>query len=145
MRLSANPHAETAYPRFPPHPDVEYNVTVVVPTLLEGYNHTIVITKYEQPKRRFPGPPVPGASRTEITVSGSRVALADFPARNGAVHIIGQLLNPLKDHKDHDGPDGHHGHRGHHGHHAHEDDLAAQEDAVWADWEEWLPQWANED
>jgi hypothetical protein len=116
--------------RRPSPPDVEFNVTVVVPTLLENRTHTIVVTKYAEHKGnpRFPHPPVPGSSRTQIKVSGSQVTIADLPARNGAVHVIDSLLNPLREHKHHEDSNV---------------DFKMEADE-WEDWEDWLPQWANE-
>jgi hypothetical protein len=114
----------------PAPPEVEYNVTVIVPTLLENLTHTIIVTKFTEPKPipGFPRPPPSGAERTTVTVSGGRVALADVPARNGAVHVVDQLLNPLRGHKHHE--------------HEKEQGDACQVDE-WEDWEDWLPQWAE--
>lgn len=51
-----------------------------------------------------------------------------MPARNGAFHIIPKLLVP---------PHKHH-------HHHHHDDKELTGGDSWENWEQWLPQWADE-
>lgn len=72
--------------------------------------------------------PVEGAVTTRIKVNGELVQVIDVPARNGAFHIIPKLLVP---------PHKHH-------HHHHHDDKQFTGDDSWENWEQWLPQWANE-
>jgi hypothetical protein len=117
--------------RFPPRPKLEYNVTLAVPSLLANRTHTVSVLKYEQVKRPLPYP-VPGAQRTRIVVNGVDVLVADVPARNGAVHVLGRLLNPM------------HGRRRHHHDYAvGTEEVEIDQDAIdWEEWEEWLPQWA---
>ncbi|KJE05777.1 hypothetical protein I311_00503 [Cryptococcus gattii NT-10] len=72
--------------------------------------------------------PVEGAVKTRIKVNGQTVQIIDVPSRNGAFHVISKLLIPP--HK-------------HHHHHRH-DDKELSGDNSWENWEQWLPQWANE-
>lgn len=65
------------------------------------------------------------AVRTTITVNGHSVETIDVPARNGAFHVIGQVLVPPHHHHDEEG-----------------NDLSAEDS--WANWEHWLPAWAAE-
>lgn len=86
---------------------------------------------------------------TKVSVNGQPIVAADVPTRNGAIHVVKRLIKPLG-----------HGKHGHGGHHSappsHEGAFMSEEpvdefydddgvDHAWDDWEEWLPQWANED
>jgi len=70
-----------------------------------------------------------------MKTNGIPVALGDIPARNGVVHFVSRLINPLKkDRKaretgDWDGVNGF--------------DVDEDEED-WENWREWLPQWAEE-
>lgn len=99
-----------------------YNLTL--PTLLENYSLDVHVARY---KAKIP---LPGPARyfTRFMVNGRNVGPYDIPARNGALHIITNLLDPRGHHKDHK-------------HHGHESGDVDQ----WEDWEEWLPQWAVQD
>ncbi|KAG2133953.1 FAS1 domain-containing protein [Suillus cothurnatus] len=99
-----------------------YNLTV--PTLLENYSLDVEVARY---KAKIP---LPGPARyfTRFVVNGHNVGPYDIPARNGALHVITNLLDPRGHHKED------------HKHHGHE-----SVDADWEDWEEWLPQWAMQD
>ncbi|KAH7889862.1 FAS1 domain-containing protein [Phlebopus sp. FC_14] len=108
-----------------PKPVYEYNITL--PTLLENHTLHVHVARY---KSKIP---VPGPARffTRFKVNGREVGSFDIPARNGALHVIGILLNPRKRYHRHDGHDDHHEH-------------SKGYDDSWNDWEEWLPQWAME-
>ena len=69
--------------------------------------------------------PIEGAVKTSIKVNGLPVEVIDVPARNGVVHVIGAILIP---------PHKHHDERG--------IDVALADS--WENWEDWLPQWAEE-
>ncbi|KAG1760056.1 hypothetical protein EDD22DRAFT_980795 [Suillus occidentalis] len=99
-----------------------YNLTF--PTLLENHVVNVQVARY---KAKIP---LPGPSRyfTRFTVNGRDVGPYDIPARNGALHVITNLLDPRGHHKDD------------YKHHGHE--LV---DVEWEDWEDWLPQWAMQD
>lgn len=103
----------------PGNPLYAYNLTL--PTLLENHFLNVQVARY---KAKIP---LPGPARyfTRFMVNGRDVGPYDIPARNGALHVITNLLDPRGHHKDD------------HKHHGHE-----SVDVDWEDWEEWLPQWA---
>nr|ODN92597.1 hypothetical protein L203_00876 [Cryptococcus depauperatus CBS 7841] len=71
--------------------------------------------------------PIEGFVKTTIKVNGDYVKIIDVPARNGAFHVIDKLLVPP--------------------HHCHDHGIQKQDianDDAWNNWEQWLPQWANE-
>lgn len=68
--------------------------------------------------------PIEGAVRTTMKVNDVDVKVLDIPASNGAWHVIDKVLCPPHKHK-----------KG-------EEELVED---VWADWEEWLPAWAEEE
>ena len=72
-------------------------------------------------------PPHHPLLKSSITVNGQRTRL-EAVARNGAVHSIGRLLHPFKGKRPHHGPP---------------TDHKEGEDDEWADWEDWLPAWAE--
>ena len=115
------------------HPEVVHSVNATVPTLLENHSLEVKVVQVA-----FRGPhPKPSFYETFIVAHGQAVAVADVPARNGAIHVITKLLNPLK-------KPGHH-----HGHEEERDKPAfgsfiEEEEDEWAGWEEWLPVWAEE-
>lgn len=108
----------------PGNPLYAYNLTL--PTLLENHSLNVQVARY---KAKIP---LPGPARyfTRFVVNGHDVGPYDIPARNGALHVITNLLDPRGHHKED------HKHRGH----EHE-----SVDVDWEDWEEWLPQWAMQD
>lgn len=111
----------------PPLNDPIYAYNLTLPTLL---NHTlhVHVARYKA-KIPLPGPP---RYFTTFIVNGRHVGPYDIPARNGALHVITELLDP----------------RGHHkGDHKHKHHRPGHEsvDLDWEDWEEWLPQWAMQD
>ncbi|KAI9635910.1 FAS1 domain-containing protein [Dioszegia hungarica] len=69
--------------------------------------------------------PIDSAIKTSITVNGHAVETIDVPARNGAFHVINKVLVPPHHHHDDEG-----------------NDLSAQDS--WANWEQWLPAWAEQ-
>jgi hypothetical protein len=76
-----------------------------------------------------------------VFVNGQWVVAPDVPTRNGAIHVVKRLIKP----RGH----GKHGHGGH-GHYTEgpvwaDATLERKFDDDWNDWEEWLPQWVNED
>ena len=122
-------------------PPVSYSRNVTLPTLLANASLDIKIVQFA---RRHPLPwhkaPVYG---TAMLAAGQPVALLDVPTRNGAVHVVSKLLNPMKHGKPHHGPpEGP----------AEDEGLwlngfesdGEDEDGEWAGWEEWLPRWAAE-
>jgi hypothetical protein len=116
-----------------PHPKPVYALNATLPTLLP--NHTLHV-HVAQFKSLLPH----GGYVTTARVNGRWVHLLDVPTRNGAVHVVKRLIRPFR--KEH-GPHDHIGEEN-------ADSMWAQnkreeEDHEWDDWEEWLPQWANED
>ncbi|PCH38302.1 hypothetical protein WOLCODRAFT_149244 [Wolfiporia cocos MD-104 SS10] len=123
---------------YPPHaPSVDYAHNITVPTSLS--NHTLhVLVK----KSHFgvPAPPqYPELERVEyftvVRVNGQLVKVADVVARNGAIHVVDKLLNPMQ-HRPaptHGSPAGS----------DYVDDVEEWTDG-WEQWEDWLPAWANE-
>ncbi|KAL4065437.1 FAS1 domain-containing protein [Scleroderma yunnanense] len=111
-----------------PLPELIYEFNITLPTLLTNHTLDVHIARYKS-KLRLPGPP---RFFTRFKVNGREVVPFDFPARNGATHVVTTLLNPLKKHHCH-----------HRDHKDHDDEEVV--DTAWEDWEEWLPQWAMED
>ena len=68
--------------------------------------------------------------------------LPDVPARNGAVHVVSKLLNPVK--RPHHPPPHPPPKKGEGEAHAGAVAEEEHEDGEWAGWEEWLLQWAAE-
>lgn len=86
-------------------------------------------------KLPLPGPHHPKSYTTEFFVNGQPVFFYDIPARNGAVHVIGKVLNPRA-----------HSRQGSLSNHHDESRPGWVDDAAddWEDWESWLPAWADE-
>ncbi|KDQ60570.1 hypothetical protein JAAARDRAFT_124834 [Jaapia argillacea MUCL 33604] len=122
-------------PHHVPHPPPLYSVNVTLPTLLPEHHLHIHIAKFGFPVP-VPGPHKPKAFVTKFYVNGQPVPFYDGVARNGAVHIIDRVLNPVKHHGKHDKPP-----RKDYDEFVDDDDV----DEGWEDWEEWLPQWAGMD
>lgn len=80
-------------------------------------NHTLPV----HIKKTTPTLPIPGKAYWEFKVQGHDVEDRDLVSRNGALHVIDTILDPR--HKKHNG------------------DKVTD---PWADWEEWLPAWAEE-
>jgi hypothetical protein len=99
-------------------PSPIYAVNLTLPSLLANHSHFVQIKKYKL-TLPIPGPKKPEVYSTKVIVDGQHVALSDLVSRNGAVHVIGQLLDPRR-------------------HHDHKEDF----ESGWEDWESWLPQWA---
>lgn len=116
-------------PHFP-HQEPVYALNVSVPTLLANHSLNVHIIQFEH---RSPLPPHRSFFPTRVIVQGHPV-LPDIVARNGAVHVVDRVLNPIKHH---------HHHKHHHDHDRGPDDGVAAKDE-WEDWEEWLPKWAEE-
>ena len=110
-------------------PIYAYNLTL--PTLLENHSLHVRVTRYKS-KIPLPGPP---RYFTTFMVNGRHVGPYDIPARNGALHVLTQLLDPR----------GHHKKGKKHKHHKHHRPGHGSVDLDWEDWEEWLPQWAAQD
>jgi uncharacterized surface protein with fasciclin (FAS1) repeats len=95
------------------HPSPSYTANLT--TLLPGSNGTlpVSVTQYNMPLPH----PIPGRDPIPYTVTLMEVnglsvssKLRDIPALNGAVHVVGEVLNPVHRNGKH-----HHGHHGHHG------------------------------
>jgi len=70
----------------------------------------------------LPGPHKPSSIKTKVIVNHQLAYIRDIVGLNGAIHVVGKLLNPRK--RCHQPP-------------KHDDEKD------WEDWEEWLPQWAD--
>lgn len=105
--------------------EAEQDFSFPFPTALKNYTLPVHI------KKSTPTLPVPGIANFEFKVLGEIVEQGrfDFVARNGAAHIVRHVLNPLKTKRGHGDK-----------HHA----SGEESDDGWEDWEEWLPQWADE-
>ncbi|KAI0710398.1 hypothetical protein C8T65DRAFT_648223 [Cerioporus squamosus] len=134
------PHHKSHFP-FPPHPPIAYSLNITAPTLLTNHSldvHVVQLAhKSPLPWKKHPH------YETVVFVHGVKVGLADVPLRNGALHAIDRLLNPLKKSR---GP--HHPPESAESKGAHDDPFAfeeeAEQDDEWAGWQEWLPRWAEE-
>ena len=110
-------------PPHPPHPHppfegpLEFELPLLADNMEDG-------PPGAPPKHKGPFPPPP-ILKSSMIVEGQKTWL-EAVARNGAVHSIGRLLNPCK--KTH-----------------HEPSTEPKEggDDDWADWEDWLPTWAE--
>ncbi|CDO74727.1 hypothetical protein BN946_scf184593.g9 [Trametes cinnabarina] len=114
-----------------PRPKVVYTRNTTHPTLLANHAVNVVVVQYEVPFLS-PGKHAP-TYRTGTFAHGNYVRVSDIPTRNGALHIVDQLLNPRK--KSLPPP--------------HEPGQSfgvfeGPEDQ-WAGWENWLIEWANEE
>jgi hypothetical protein len=105
-----------------PHPPFE---GLPDPELLLSTENIENVPPGPPPEHKGPKPPPHLIFKSSITVEGQRTRL-EAVARNGAVHSIGRLLNPCK--KPH-----------------HEPPTNPKEGELddWADWEDWLPDWAE--
>jgi uncharacterized surface protein with fasciclin (FAS1) repeats len=123
-----------------PHPKPIYTFSQNLTTLLAS-NATLHLNVAQFP---VPYPPIPGRTstiQTKLFINGPRGAeavAADIPTKNGAIHVISNLLIPPFAHK---GP---------HKEPKEGDEEwlvrgVVEEEDAWAGWEEWLPRWANED
>jgi len=84
------------------------------PTLLENGTLRVVIDKAKPL-------PIPGATKTTLTVNDVEAEVIDIPALNGVFHVLPEVLKPP------------------HKHHDEEGELVESE---WSNWEQWLVQWA---
>ncbi|EMD38694.1 hypothetical protein CERSUDRAFT_94231 [Gelatoporia subvermispora B] len=125
-------HCGEHHPPPPPpmrHAAPVYELNLTVPTLLTNHSLHIHVVQHEHKL------PIPGHHTTyskALIVNGHPVRLADIPTRNGAVHVIDRLLNPIKKQHPKHGEEG-------------ETPMILEEEDLWEDWEEWLPLWAAED
>ncbi|OCH95262.1 FAS1 domain-containing protein [Obba rivulosa] len=107
-----------------------YELNITSPTLLTNHSLHIHVVQHEY---KLPIPGHHALYTKTMLVNGHRVCVADIPSRNGAIHVVDKLLNPIK-----------HSRRKH----GEEVDepifLEEEEDNSWDDWEEWLPRWAGE-
>lgn len=69
--------------------------------------------------------PIPGPGRvtTRFLINRQRVLLPDIVGLNGAIHVVGRLLDPRK--------------------HPHSGLTESEGEDVWGSWEQWLPQWGT--
>lgn len=102
-------------------------MNATVPTLLANHTLALQIVKYNV-SIPLPGPRRPHRVVTKVWANGVQVGVPDVVAMNGAVHIMGRLIDP----------------RGKKGKHEHGEGMASDpDDAIeWEDWEDWLPAWA---
>ncbi len=105
-----------------PHPPFEGLPDPELPLLADNMEN---VPPGTPPEHNGPKPPHHPVFKSSIIVEGQRTRL-EAVARNGAVHSIGRLLNPCK--KTHHEPSA---------------DPNEGEDDDWADWEDWLPAWAE--
>lgn len=115
-----------------------YTLNKTLPTLLPNYTLEVHVAQFRSI--------LPHGYVTKVFVNGQWVVAPDVPARNGAIHVVKRLIHPKGK--------GRHGKHGGHGHHFEGEEPRVGQytasddpelDHEWDDWEEWLPQWANED
>jgi len=129
---------EPKHPHFPPrrpsppnkhphipHPEPVYSQNVSLPTLLKDRHLHVGIVQFEH---RLPLPPHKQVYVSKVFVNGQPVGIPDVVARNGAVHVIGRVINPVKHH---------------HGDHGGHDEFVDDPEEEWKGWEDWLVEWAN--
>lgn len=97
-----------------------------VPSLLTNQTLHVHVAQYSY-SIPIPGHPIT-RYETKVSVNGQQVLVPDLPTRNGALHVISNLIHPLK-HRRH-GMDG--------------ERVGDADMEDWEDWEEWLPRWADE-
>ncbi|KAF7971644.1 hypothetical protein HWV62_20684 [Athelia sp. TMB] len=105
----------------PHHPAPIYAANTTLPTLLANHTLAVHVRKY---KTRLPLPHhALDVYTTLLFVNGQKVVVADVPARNGALHVLGRLVSP----------------------HPRHGEVRAEGGVYdsWADWEEWLVDWAE--
>lgn len=109
--------------RIPRRPTLISSVNLTLPSLLENHTHHVQIARYNV-SRPFHGP---GQSAhiiaNKISINGRRIPVTDIVGMNGALHVTNHLLDP----RPWSGIE-----------------RCANQDH-WADWEEWLPSWVDED
>ncbi|KAI0085408.1 FAS1 domain-containing protein [Irpex rosettiformis] len=123
-----------------------FRVNATLPTLLgSNYSLNVHVAQFHSV--------FPHGYVTKVFVNGLPIVAADVPTRNGAIHVIDRLVKPIGHGKhkhggdhDHDGrppppPEGPHTHEGPFDEFSDDEEV----DHAWDDWEEWLPQWANEE
>lgn len=141
--FSESPHRPHAPPIGPPSSSSPpgapggsnlYALNYTLPTLLSNSSLHVHVVKRVH-KLPLPGPHHPKSYTTEFFVNGQPVFFYDIPARNGAVHVIGKVLNPRA-----------HSRQGSLSNHHDESRPGWVDDAAddWEDWESWLPAWADE-
>ena len=107
--------------KHPHHPAPIYAANTTLPTLLANHTLAVHVRKY---KTRLPIPHhALDVYTTLLFVNGQRVVVADVPARNGALHVLTRLVSP----------------------HPRHGEVRAEGGVYdsWADWEEWLVDWAE--
>ncbi|RDX45422.1 hypothetical protein OH76DRAFT_1559064 [Lentinus brumalis] len=140
------PHHKKPHFPSPPHPPIAYSLNITAPTLLTNHSLDVHVVQFAQKS------PLPWKKQahyeTLLFVHGVKVKLADVPLRNGALHVIETLLNPLKKskgphHPPHHPPETEQSWGSKEESFAFEDETYEEEDE-WAGWQEWLPRWADE-
>ncbi|KZT11453.1 uncharacterized protein LAESUDRAFT_809380 [Laetiporus sulphureus 93-53] len=116
-------HAKPQSPRYPPI----YSFNITIPTLVSNHSMEVHVAQFEE-KSHNPILHHP-IFHTILIANGQKVKIADVPLRNGVVHVIDRLLNPMK-----------------HLREGNVDAVRYEEEYGddWLNWEEWLPAWANE-
>ena len=149
---NTGPRDDTKWPHWPPRWPAPAKFHYELPTVLEDGALHVTITKplphrhssssesLPDPEIQWtpdstedvpPGRPAEGKKpklpllKSSITVNGQQTRL-EAVARNGAVHTIGRLLHPFRT-----------------PHHEPSTGPKDSEDDEWADWEDWLPAWAE--
>ncbi|KAJ7043334.1 hypothetical protein C8F04DRAFT_992847 [Mycena alexandri] len=113
-----HPHPHGHHPH-PPHMHPVYTVNLTLPTELRNHSLHIHIAKFEGHSHHPP---------SKFFVDGRPVRAPDFTASNGAIHVVGRILDP----------------RGPHGQHRPPKRAHLDAKGSWENWEGWFPQWALE-
>jgi hypothetical protein len=114
------------HPNHPPpaRPVPISSFKLTVPTALTNHSLHVEVEKFNL-TIPFPGPHKPHKILTKLSVNKHPLFLFDLVGLNGAVHATYRLLDPRGRHPRHPGRD-----------------FMDEEESLWEDWEEWLPQWA---
>ncbi|KZS99281.1 FAS1 domain-containing protein [Sistotremastrum niveocremeum HHB9708] len=113
------------HPHRPPHvPELIKNLTFTLPTLFTNHTVDFKVTQFKI---------LPHLYETKLFAAGVYISNPDVVTRNGAVHIVKRLLNPLRN-ATHVPP-----HRGD------KSGCECEGPDEWKDWEKLLPAWAAQD
>lgn len=113
-----------------PHPKPVYSLNATLPSLLANHTLDVHVAQFHSILPH-------GGYVTKVFVNGQWVVVPDVPTRNGAVHVVKRLIRPFRK--------SHPGHKMENTEWFHAAGVDEDPDHEWDDWEEWLPQWANED
>ncbi|KLO06763.1 hypothetical protein SCHPADRAFT_1002149 [Schizopora paradoxa] len=135
-------------PKFP-HPRLTQNITLELPTAATNHSLSVQLLKTE-----FKLPHLPPRFDSVVIVNGVPAKVADVTALNGAIHVVDRLIVPKRPGHPKGSPPGRGDGPGKphppgmefvdeewNDHVGDESEIEGEGDE-WADWEEWLVEWA---